>query len=82
MDAPALAADDALAQPTRARLFALLAELRQPAGTVELAQLLEPHPNGVRVHLERMEHAGLVKRSRMPGRRGRPPDTWTIAPNA
>ena len=43
---------DPLAQPARARLFALLAELRRPAGTEELARRLDLHPNGVRVHLE------------------------------
>jgi hypothetical protein len=32
--------DDALSQPTRARLFALLSELRRPAGTAELAERL------------------------------------------
>jgi predicted ArsR family transcriptional regulator len=74
--------DDVLAQPTRARLFALLGELKRPAGTVELAERLELHPNGVRIHLERMEHAGLLERARVRHRRGRPPDVWTIAPDA
>lgn len=55
---PELAPDDVLAQPTRARLFALLSELRRPGATVELAQHLRLHPNGVRVHLERMESGG------------------------
>jgi DNA-binding transcriptional ArsR family regulator len=70
-----IAADDVLAQPTRARLFALLEELKRPAGTVELAQALELHPNGVRIHLERMEQAQLVHRVRVRQHRGRPPDT-------
>jgi predicted ArsR family transcriptional regulator len=74
--------DDVLAQPTRARLFSLLDELRRPAGTVELAEALKLHPNGVRIHLERMEQAGLVQRVRVRQRRGRPPDTWRIAPQA
>jgi predicted ArsR family transcriptional regulator len=83
MDSPfALAPDDVLAQPTRARLFALLAELRRPAGTVELAEHLGLHPNGVRVHLERMRQAGLVERARVRQPRGRPPDAWTIAAGA
>lgn len=83
MDAPfAIDPDDVLAQPTRARLFALLGELKRPAGTVELAERLEMHPNGVRVHLERMEQAGLVERARVRDRRGRPPDAWTIATDA
>jgi predicted ArsR family transcriptional regulator len=74
--------DDALAQPTRARLFALLGELRRPAGTAELAERLDLHPNGVRVHLERLEGAGLVARARDRRERGRPRDVWTIAPGA
>lgn len=74
--------DDVLAQPTRARLFSLLADLKRPAGTVELAARLELHPNGVRVHLERMEHAGLVVRDRVRHGRGRPTDVWAIASNA
>ena len=83
MDAPfAIAPDDVLAQPTRARLFALLGELMRPAGTVELADRLNLHPNGVRIHLERMERAGLVERARVRQARGRPRDTWTLAADA
>ena len=74
--------DDALAQPTRASLFALLGELRRPAGTDELAERLELHPNGVRTHLERLRAAGLVDRRRTRQARGRPRDAWTIAPDA
>ena len=83
MDAPfAKSPDDVLAQPTRSRLFALLVELKRPAGTVELAERLGLHPNGVRIHLERMEQAGLVERARVRHQRGRPPDAWTIAADA
>jgi predicted ArsR family transcriptional regulator len=78
----AASADDALSQPTRTRLFALLGELKRPAGTAELADCLELHPNGVRLHLERLEQAGLVARARAHQARGRPPDAWTIAPDA
>lgn len=74
--------DDPLAQPTRARLFVLLGELKRPAGTVELAERLNLHPNGVRAHLELLERAGLVRRARERRPRGRPRDTWTIAPDA
>lgn len=74
--------DDVLAQPTRARLFALLGELKRPAGTGELAERLEMHPNGVRLHLERLEQAGLVQRTQIRQQRGRPPDAWRIAPHA
>jgi predicted ArsR family transcriptional regulator len=83
IDLPVVAsADDVLSQPTRARLFALLGELKRPAGTAELADRLELHPNGVRLHLERLEQAGLVARARARQARGRPPDAWTIAPDA
>jgi predicted ArsR family transcriptional regulator len=72
----------ALAQPTRARLFALLGQLGRPAGTVELAGRLGLHPNGVRLHLERLRSEGLVLRSSDPRPRGRPRDSWQIAPDA
>jgi len=81
MDVPT-ARDDALAQPTRARLFGALAELRRPAGTEELAAQLGLHPNGVRLHLERLLDAKLVRRERTRRPRGRPRDMWTIDPDA
>jgi predicted ArsR family transcriptional regulator len=74
--------DDALAQPSRARLFAVLNELRRPASTDELAEQLALHPNGVRVHLERLREAGLVTRERPHQARGRPRDMWMVAPDA
>ncbi len=73
---------DVLAQPTRARLFAHLASLGRPAGTNELAVTLGRHPSGVRVQLERLRAAGLVTRERVPQLRGRPRDSWSIAPDA
>jgi predicted ArsR family transcriptional regulator len=83
MDTPATAsADDTLAQPTRAKLFTILTELRRPAGTVELAERLGLHPNGVRIHLERLEAAGFVIRDRAPQIRGRPRDAWSVSPTA
>jgi predicted ArsR family transcriptional regulator len=83
IDLPVIAdPDDALSQPTRARLFALLSELKRPVGTAELAKRLELHPNGVRVHLERLAQQRLVERARVRQPRGRPPDAWTIAPEA
>lgn len=69
-----------LAQPTRARLVALLAERGTPAATDELARDLGLHPNGVRVHLERLAAAGLVERERVRRPRGRPRDEWSLAP--
>jgi predicted ArsR family transcriptional regulator len=74
--------EDALAQPTRARLFAALTELRRPSGTEELAQRLGLHPNGVRLHLERLLDAGLVTRERPRQPRGRPRDMWSVSPDA
>ncbi|NLT06031.1 MAG: helix-turn-helix domain-containing protein [Solirubrobacterales bacterium] len=70
---------DPLSQPTRARLFELLGELRRPAGTDELARMVGLHPNGVRIHLDRLRRAGLVDRRRGAPRRGRPRDEWTVA---
>jgi predicted ArsR family transcriptional regulator len=72
--------DDVLAQPSRARLFRMLRELQRPAGTEELAELLGLHPNGVRVHLERLAEAGLIVRERERRPRGRPRDSWSIDP--
>jgi len=83
IDLPAIAdPENALSQPTRARLFSLLGELKQPAETAQLAERLGLHPNGVRLHLERLEEAGLVERVPIRRRRGRPPDSWTIAADA
>ena len=74
--------DDVLAQPTRARLFSVLSQLRRPAGTEELAGRLGLHPNGVRMHLDQLREAGLVTRERTRQARGRPRDMWSIAAGA
>jgi predicted ArsR family transcriptional regulator len=71
-----------LGQPTRARLFSLLRELRQAATTEELAGELDMHVNGVRRHLERMHEGGLLERRQSRYGRGRPRDEWSIAPGA
>ena len=63
-------------------MFSLLGELRRPAPTEELAERLGLHPNGVRIHLERLQEAGLVVRDRERMARGRPRDVWTISPEA
>jgi predicted ArsR family transcriptional regulator len=73
---------DPLAQPTRARLYALLLELRRPVSTEELAERLDLHPNGVRVHLDRLRDQGVVARERERRPRGRPRDMWLVSPNA
>lgn len=82
VDLPQPSGEDALAQPTRRRLFALLGGLGGSATTEELAERLALHPNGVRVHLQRMLDAGLVVRRRVPGPRGRPRDRWAVSPGA
>jgi predicted ArsR family transcriptional regulator len=74
--------DDVLAQPTRQRLFALLGEMGRGAGTEELAASVGLHPNGVRVHMERLREAGLVERVRTRQARGRPRDMWSLDPRA
>jgi predicted ArsR family transcriptional regulator len=79
---PTVSPDDPLSQTTRARLFALLGELGRPADTAELAQDLGLHPNGIRIHLERLERAGLLVRDRAHQARGRPRDVWRVAPDA
>jgi predicted ArsR family transcriptional regulator len=81
MDLPT-APQDELAQPTRARIFGLLSDLGRAAGTDELAERLQLHPNGVRVHLDILENGGLVDRERVRQSRGRPRDQWTISPTA
>ncbi len=81
MDLPS-PAEGALAQPTRARIFAFLVEKRAPADTAEIAAHFGLHPNGIRLHLERLEEGGFVVRSRERGGAGRPRDIWTISPEA
>ena len=71
-----------LSQPTRARMFALLGELGRSATTDELAERLGLHANGVRLHLERLEQAGLVVRRRERIARGRPRDIWSVSASA
>lgn len=73
---------DVLAQPTRARLLARLAERDRPVSTAELAAELGLHPSGVRVHLERLRRANVVSRERIPQTLGRPRHGWLLAPEA
>ncbi|HKT83075.1 MAG TPA: helix-turn-helix domain-containing protein [Solirubrobacterales bacterium] len=81
MDLPS-PTEGALAQPTRARIFAFLVEKRAPADTAEIAAHFGLHPNGIRLHLERLEEGGFVVRSRERGGAGRPRDIWTVSPEA
>lgn len=81
MDIPSTV-EGALAQPTRARIFSFLVEKRAPADTAEVAAHFGLHPNGIRLHLERLEEGGFVVRSRERAGAGRPRDIWTISPEA
>jgi predicted ArsR family transcriptional regulator len=82
MDIPPTAHNDVLAQSIRARLFQVLAELRRPATTQELAARVGRHPNTVRVQLQRLSDAGLLERRRARQARGRPRQEWAIAVSA
>lgn len=81
MDLP-IANNSELNQPTRAKIFAMLADLRRPMPTDEIADRLELHPNGIRIHLERLQSAGLVERRRERQSRGRPRDVWSVSAGA
>lgn len=74
--------EGALAQPTRARIFALLVDKRAPLDTAEIAAHFGLHPNGIRVHLERLEEGGFVVRNRERTGPGRPRDIWTVSPQS
>jgi predicted ArsR family transcriptional regulator len=83
MDVPVTAvSEEALQQPTRARLFALLTKLKRPASTEELAARVGLHRSGVRVHLQRLQAAGLIERQRAPQLRGRPRNAWSVSAQA
>jgi predicted ArsR family transcriptional regulator len=82
MEMPGPSAGDVLAQPTRAKLFELLTDMKREASTEELAERLGLHVNGVRRQLERLREAGLLTRNRRPRGRGRPRDLWAIASDA
>lgn len=82
MELPLVRADDLLAQPTRARLYTLLVETTQPAGTDQLARKLALHPNGIRAHLARLEEAGLVSKQKVGEGPGRPRFVWSAVPGA
>lgn len=82
MELPHATGDDVLREPTRARLFELLTELRRPAASEELAELSGRHANTVRVQLRRLADAGLVERTPVRRGRGRPRHEWVLATTA
>lgn len=82
MDAPDPDPRDPLAQPTAARLFALLSSARRRLSTDELAHRADLHPNSARLHLSRLYEAGLIERAAASSGRGRPHYEWRISPRA
>lgn len=75
----ASAGTDPLAQPTARRLLEALAQAKRPLPTVELAELIDVHPNSARLHLSRLLEVGMVESGTAHGNRGRPRKTWTVA---
>jgi predicted ArsR family transcriptional regulator len=63
----------ALGEETRFRIYRQVCVSDAPLGVRDLAQVFSLHPNAVRQHLARLEHAGLlVSRAHRPGGAGRP----------
>lgn len=71
--------ENVAAQPTRARILRILREEGRAVETAELAATLGLHPTGVRLHLERLRTAGLVRAERVVHGRGRPRHAWAPA---
>jgi predicted ArsR family transcriptional regulator len=82
MDLPPRAQRDILALPLRAELFEALAASCRPATTRELAERIGRHHNTVRIQLKKLADAGLVERRAVAQPRGRPRDSWAVAPDA
>ena len=73
----------ALGDNTRYAIYLELARAASPRSTVEVAELLDLHPNTVRPHLERMRELGLLEvRPRTSGGVGRPQHLYSLAADA
>lgn len=71
---------EAFGEPTRVRVYGLLASTRAPCSAGELAQALGLHRTVVRAHLERMVELGfLVSGVRHTGLGGRPAKIYAVA---
>lgn len=71
----------ALGDPTRHRIFRLVADAPQPIGVAELTREVGLHHNAVRQHLARLVEAGLVVESVAPPHgRGRPALRYVVDP--
>ena len=69
-------------QRTEARIIAALRRSATPLGVADLATRLNLHPNGVRVHLRRLEALHLVEGRPAQGAVGRPRILWSVTPRA
>ena len=73
----------ALGEPTRYRIFQIVADETKPVSVADLTEPLELTPNAVRKHLAQLVAVGLVEeRSGTPAGRGRPPLLYSVAPTA
>ena len=68
--------------PTEARLVALIRAAERPLDTATIAGLIDRHPNGVRVQLQRLERAGVLVCEHSSGDVGRPRALWRLTPRA
>lgn len=68
--------------PNEARLVALIRAAEGPLDTATIARLIDRHPNGVRVQLQRLERAGVVSSEHASGNVGRPRALWRLTPRA
>lgn len=71
----------ALGEETRFRIYRQLSLSSDPASVSELAEAFSLHPNAVRQHLTRLEHAGLVtSKLHREGSAGRPRRLYWAGP--
>ncbi len=68
--------------PTEARLVALIRAAEGPLDTATISGLIDRHPNGVRVQLQRLERAGVLVCEHSSGDVGRPRALWRLTPRA
>jgi predicted ArsR family transcriptional regulator len=72
----------ALGEETRFRIYREVCVSDTPRSVTELAEAFSLHPNAVRVHLARLEQAGLlVSRADRPGGAGRPRRLYESSPD-
>lgn len=73
----------ALGDPTRFTIYQYISESPAPVRVAELARHLQCNPTAVRQHLAKLCDARLlVEESAPPGRSGRPPRQYRVAPSA